>query len=88
MNSNNSLLMLMAILIAIFSPTAFASDIRIQWHLYLLGITLISTLVALLITYRKKNVESTGIRVMIWGIYFWVVTFIQLILLSLLYVLA
>jgi len=88
MTPNNSLLMLVAISMAIFSPIAFASDIRIQWHLYLLGIALISTSLALLITYRKKNVESTGIKIMIWGVYFWAVTFIQLILLSLLYVLA
>jgi hypothetical protein len=87
MNSKNSLLILVTILMAIFSPIAFASDIRTQWHLYLLGISLISALVALLIIYRKQNVESTGIRIMIWGIYFWAVTFIQLILLSLLYVL-
>jgi hypothetical protein len=80
--------MLMAVLLAIFSPFAFASDIRTEWHLYAIGVTLISTLLALFITYRKKNVESTGIKVMIWGIYFWVATFIQLILLSLLYALA
>jgi hypothetical protein len=80
--------MLMAVLLAIFSPFAFASDIRTEWHLYVIGVALISTLLALFITYRKKNVESTGIKVMIWGIYFWVATFIQLILLSLLYALA
>jgi hypothetical protein len=88
MKPNNSLLMLVAILMVLFSPIAFASDIRMYWHLYLFGIALISTLIALFITYRKKNIESTGIRIMIWGIYFWLVTFMQLILLSLLYVLA
>lgn len=80
--------MLSTILMSVFSPIAFASDLKDQWHLYIVGIALVSSLIAFVITYRKKNIESTGIRVMIWGIYFWVVTFIQLMLLSLLYVLA
>ncbi len=73
------------IVLLAYSPIAHAANNKIQWHLYLIGIAVISSLIAFVITKRKQNLENTGIKILVWGVYFWIVTFIQLMLLSLLY---
>lgn len=88
MTSDKKRLSLVTIFICLFSPSAFASNGLIPWHLYLLGITVISVIVALVLTRRKKELENFGIKVLVWGVYFWIVTFIQLTVLSVLYTLA
>lgn len=80
-------ILLLTLGLLVFSAFAHASSGRIPWHLYLIGMGIISTVIAIIITSRKKNLENTGIRILVWGVYFWIVTFIQLILLSLIYVL-
>ncbi len=80
-------ILLLTLGLLVFSVFAHAASGRIPWHLYLIGMGIISTIIAIIITSRKKNLENMGIRILVWGVYFWIVTFIQLILLSLIYVL-
>lgn len=87
MKSTPYLYLIITLLLA-YSPMALASSNKIQWHLYLIGIAVISSLIAFVITKRKENLENTGIKILVWGVYFWIVTFLQLMLLSLLYMFA
>lgn len=68
-----------------FCPLAYASQGKIQWQYYLLAVTIVSVIVAYVLTARKKNIENTGIRIMLGGVYFWVATFAQLTVLLLIY---
>lgn len=74
------------LLICVFlSPLAWASSNKLQWELYLLGITVISAIGAFWLTKRKENLETRLVKILVAGVYFWVITFLQLIVLALLY---
>jgi len=60
------------------SPVVLAASEKTPWTAYfLIGMT-ISIVVASILSSRHKNAESAAIKVMLGGLYFWVVTFIQL----------
>ena len=69
----------------ITSLPVYASNRDIQWELFLIGITVISTLGAIWLSGRKKNYETRAMRVLAAGVYFWVLTFLQFIVLALIY---
>ena len=78
-------LFLASIVFLASSTLVYASSDKIQWQWYLIGITVISSLCSLVVIKRKKSIETFGIKVLIWGTYFWVFTFAQLTLLAILY---
>ncbi|XOV79538.1 MAG: hypothetical protein ACFHVJ_00940 [Aestuariibacter sp.] len=68
-----------------FSPFAAAANEKIQWQLYMVIITVISAVGAYVVANRKKDYEARAVKILAIGVYFWVFTFAQLGLLSLLY---
>lgn len=69
----------------IFSPIAFATSGKLQWEMYLLVVTAISAVGAFWATKRKKYDQPFGVKVLIAGVYFWILCFLQLGILALLY---
>ena len=75
----------LAFVALVTSLPAFAANRDIQWELFLLGITVISMLGAIWITGRNKDYETRAMRVLAAGVYFWAFTFLQFIVLALIY---
>ncbi|MEM0912736.1 MAG: hypothetical protein AAGJ37_17305 [Pseudomonadota bacterium] len=78
-------LFLASILFLASCTLVYASSDKLQWQWYLIGIAVISSLASYVIIKQKKSIETFGIKVLIWGTYFWVFTFAQLTLLAILY---
>nr|WP_136252587.1 hypothetical protein [Ningiella ruwaisensis] len=86
MLKNSALIFTAGLALILFSPSAFAfGNLKWNWHWYLIGISIASSLGAYFFVRRKPNLENTGIKILVWGIYFWVLTFIQLIIFSVAY---
>jgi len=67
------------------SPLALAASEKTPWTTYLIiGVT-ISLVVASIFSIRNKNAEGMMVKLLLGGLYFWVVTFIQLTLLGVIY---
>ena len=67
------------------SSNAAFGDIKDSWHIYLLLMTLVSAIGGFYCVKRKQNIQTTGIKILVGGIYFWVIMFTQLIVFALAY---
>ena len=66
------------------SPLSFAasaSSEKISWITYMFIGIAISLVVATILSIRNKNAESLPVKLLFGGVYFWVVAFIQLMIL-------
>lgn len=67
------------------SSHVFAATGTIPWTGYLIIVVTISLVVAFILSKRNKSEQSLAVKLIFGGMYFWVVTFVQLTLLSLIY---
>jgi hypothetical protein len=72
-------------MLVLFSPFAEAANGKIQWQLYMVAITVISVVGAMVVANRKKDYEAKMIKFFAISVYFWVFTFAQLGILALIY---
>lgn len=68
---------LVFVIALMISPLAYAASGKIQWEMYLIVVTIISMAGAVWIT-RRKQYEETVVKVLVTGVYFWVLAFAQL----------
>ena len=78
---------LISLLLLGFSASSNAAfgDIKDSWHIYLLLMTLVSAIGGFYCVKRKPDIQTTGIKILVGGIYFWVIMFTQLIVFALAY---
>lgn len=83
--SDNFLKIVLASALMVTSPLALAASEKMPWMTYLfIGLT-ISLVVASILSIRNKSAESLAIKLLLGGVYFWVITFIQLMVFSAIY---
>lgn len=75
------------LLILVVSPTAYAAE-SVSWISYLFIVMSISIVIASILSARNQKVDSRMGRVLLTGLYFWVLTFAQLMGLALIYYLS
>lgn len=76
--SKNFLKIVLASALMVTSPLALAASEKTPWMTYLfIGLT-ISLVVASILSFRNKSAEGLMVKLLLGGLYFWVVTFIQL----------
>lgn len=69
----------------VISPLVLAATDKTPWTAYLfIGVT-ISLVVATVLSVRNKSAEGLAVKLLLGGLYFWVVTFIQLTVLGVIY---
>lgn len=78
----HKLILLFALII--FSPYAHAADL-VPWKSYLAGVMLIALVAATILSIRNKKAEGRVAKIVMAGVYFWLITFAELILLALIY---
>ena len=66
------------------SPTAYASEM-VPWLSYLIGVMFISLVIASVMSFRNPKADSRAGKILLAGLYFWVLTFAQLIILAFIY---
>lgn len=72
--------------IALFlvSPWALAADM-VAWKSYLFVVMSIALVAGTILSVRNKKAEGRAAKIILAGLYFWVFTFAQLIVLALIY---
>ena len=75
----------LVLVLTVISSPVFAATGTIPWTGWLLIITSISLVAAFILSKRNKSEEAIAVKLIFGGMYFWVATFIQLIMLSLVY---
>jgi hypothetical protein len=68
----------------LLSPVAYASEM-VPWLTYLLGVMFISLVIASVMSIRNPKADSRAGKILLAGLYFWVLTFAQLIILAFIY---
>jgi len=68
----------------IFSPYAHASNL-VPWKSYLAVVMIIALIAGTILSIRNKKAEGRVAKIVMAGVYFWVITFAELILLALIY---
>jgi len=68
----------------ILSPAAYAAEM-VPWKSYLFGVMAISIVVASVMSIRNPKADSRAGKLLLTGLYFWVLTFGQLIILAFIY---
>lgn len=58
---------------------------KVPWEWTLVVVALISAIVATIITRRNSKANTLGLKILLGGLYFWVITFAQTIVLALVY---
>ncbi len=80
--------MVMRILIAIsllaFSPWALAAEM-VPWKSYLFVVMFIALIGGSILSARNKKAEGRAAIIILAGLYFWVITFAELIVLAVIY---
>ncbi len=72
------------LLLAVFSPMAYAAQM-FAWKTYLAVIMLIALVIAIALSRNNPKAESRVAKILLTGLYFWVITFAELILLAFYY---
>ncbi|MDQ7048666.1 MAG: hypothetical protein Q9M92_03680 [Enterobacterales bacterium] len=67
-----------------FMPNAYAAEM-FAWKSYLAVIMLVALGIAIKLTLNNPKAESRAAKILLTGLYFWVITFAELILLALIY---
>ena len=70
------------LIITTFSVQA-ATKVPWEWTMVIVGV--ISAVIATIITRRNKKADTLGLKILLGGLYFWVITFAQTIILALVY---
>ncbi len=66
------------------SPWALAAE-QLAWKTYLFAVMAIALVFASFLSFRNKKAETMMAKLLLAGLYFWVFTFAQLIVLAFLY---
>lgn len=74
----------LAILLTITTFSAQAAT-KVPWEWTMVIVGVISAVIATIITRRNKKADTLGLKVLLGGLYFWVITFAQTIILALVY---
>ena len=69
----------------LMSPLVFASTDKIPWTVYLFSIVAISLVVAFILSKGNKTAEGLAVKIFLGGLYFWLITFVQLTVLAVIY---
>lgn len=67
------------------SPLALAAADTIPWLTYLLVVMANAMIIGAWLAFRNPKAESTTAKLLLTGLYFWVITFAELIVLSVIY---
>ncbi len=68
----------------LISPPVFAAG-QTPWKTYLFVVMTISLVVSSVASFRNQKAESTLAKLLLAGLYFWILTFAQLMVLALIY---
>ncbi len=68
----------------LISPNAFAAEV-VPWKSYLFFVMTIAAIIGGYFAYKNPKAEGGMTKFLLAGLYFWLITFAQLIILSLLY---
>ncbi len=74
----------LAILLLLFSPWANAAAL-VPWKTYLAGVMFIALVTGTFLSIRNKKAEGRMAKIIMAGVYFWLITFAELIILALVY---
>lgn len=69
----------------ILTTTPILAADTIAWEIYLGTIMSVSLIIAIVLSSRNKDADSRLAKILLGGLYFWVATFIQLIIFALYY---
>ena len=83
MQKFGSISLLFIALMAI-SPNAWAADV-VPWKTYLFSAMSIAMVIGLVLAFKNPKAESKSTKFLLAGLYFWIITFAELIILALLY---
>ncbi|MFT6732604.1 MAG: hypothetical protein ACJAS9_000786 [Polaribacter sp.] len=78
------LLFTSTILLLIISPYAQAAEL-VAWKSYLAGIMGIAAIGGYILSMRNEKAEGRMAKIILGGLYFWVITFAELIVLATIY---
>jgi hypothetical protein len=68
-----------------FSPYVFASSSLLPWKSYLVGVMGTALIGGIYFSYRNKKADTYLTKIILAGLYFWLITFSELILLAFIY---
>jgi len=66
------------------SPAAYAAEL-VPWKTYLFGVMAIALVIASVLSLRNSKADSRLEKLLLTGLYFWILTFAQLIILAFVY---
>ena len=72
------------VVLMVISPNVWAADV-VPWKTYLFSAMSIAMVIGLILAFKNPKAESTPAKLLLAGLYFWVITFAELIILALLY---
>jgi len=75
---------MLAIFLLTFSPWANAASL-VPWKSYLAVVMFVALVVGSILSVRNKKAEGRMAKIIMAGVYFWLITFAQLIILALVY---
>ena len=73
------------LIIILLSTLKVEAATKVPWEWTLVVVALISAIVATIITRRNSKANTLGLKILLGGLYFWVITFAQTIVLALVY---
>jgi len=71
-------------LLLLISPWAHAAEM-VAWKSYLAVVMGIALVAGTILSLKNKKAESRASKILLAGLYFWVITFAELIILALIY---
>ena len=75
---------ILAILLTITTVSVQAAT-KVPWEWTMVIVGVISAVIATIITRRNEKADTLGLKILLGGLYFWVITFAQTIVLALIY---
>lgn len=75
---------IIAFTLLLISPLAHAAEV-VSWKSYLTVVMIIALIGGTILSLRNKKAESRAAKIILAGLYFWVITFAELIVLALIY---
>jgi len=75
---------ILAILLTITTVSVQAAT-KVPWEWTMVIVGVISAVIATIITRRNEKADTIGLKILLGGLYFWVITFAQTIVLALIY---
>lgn len=75
---------LLALSLLVFSPWALAAPM-VPWKTYLFVVMGIALVAGSILSARNKKAEGRAAKIILAGVYFWLITFAQLIILAVIY---